>query len=180
MLWIHFFQFPQMRLLSLSLCLSITPNQKFLNTLLHRSFQSYLLLAFPNERRQPASPFYSLVLPPCFVLSDLKEHRAIKQLSDTQTHSALWPHHLWHPDLSRWEMLSTPAVGRREHKQPYAGLPPDWQLPTHSLHPPSNHTPIMIKSDVSASQRAVPRAQIIKRIWRHVIVNLNPLMTVMI
>lgn len=143
MRWTHFFQFPQMCLLSLSLCLSITPNQKFLNTPLQRSFQPYLLLAFPNERRQPASVFHSLVLLPCFILSDLKEYRAIKQLSDTQTHSALWPHHLWHPDLSRWEMLSTPAVGWREHKQPYAGLPPrltaSYPQTAPTLKPHSHH-----------------------------------------
>lgn len=53
----------------------------------------------------------SVLVLPCFILSDLKEHRVIIQLSDTQSHTALWPYHLWHPDLWGWEMLSTPVVG---------------------------------------------------------------------
>lgn len=64
------------------------------------------------EKVLSLSVSFSCSSPSC-ILSDLKERRAIMQLSENQTPTALWSYHLWHPDLLGWEMLSTPAVGWR-------------------------------------------------------------------
>lgn len=41
---------------------------------------------FPNKRRQSAPLVHALVLPPSFILSDLREHGVIRQLSDILAH----------------------------------------------------------------------------------------------